>query len=218
MPASVSCSPQPSKVAAICPKRNKRYKRPTLSGLRITASLPRYYLTGKQVDKAVEALAQFHATSTTPMQEMDLAAVVFLAGHQLTAARTVAEVAYKTYPSVHSLLLLANALQLQGRFKEVIRLLDDQRQSYSQSPDFLITLAESEFDAWLYDTAKGDLEHAIALNHDSYQAHFLLGNVWFKTNDVNKAIAEYRIAVNLAPNQPRPYYQLALALEVNQDE
>jgi tetratricopeptide (TPR) repeat protein len=152
------------------------------------------------------------------MQEMELAVVVFLAGHRLMSAHEVAEIAYRTYPSVHSLLLLANTLQLEGRFKEVIQLLGDQRKNYAQSPDFLITLAESEYDDILYDTARDDLEHAITLNRNSYQVHFLLGNVLFKLNAVDKAIGEYHLAISLAPNQPRPYYQLALALQANNDE
>ena len=122
------------------------------------------------------------------------------------------------HPSVHSLLLLANALQLQGRFKDVIRLLGEKRQTYAQSADFLITLAESEYDAVLYDTARADLEQAIELDQNSYQAHFLLGNVWIKSNDVDKAIAEYHKAITLAPNHPRTYYQLALALQTQHQE
>jgi tetratricopeptide (TPR) repeat protein len=188
------------------------------SNTSIQASLAREYLASKQIQKAVDALVHFHATATTPPQELELATIVFLAGHQLISAQAVAEVAYKAYPSVHSLVLLANTLQLQGRFKEVNRLLGDQRNQYSQSPEFLITLAESEYDAVLYDTAREDLEHAIALDNNSYQAHFLLGNVIFKLNDVDKAIAEYRQAIKLAPDRPRAYYQLALALQTKQDE
>jgi tetratricopeptide (TPR) repeat protein len=184
----------------------------------IATSLAREYLAERQIEKAVQALGSFHATPATPRQEMELAAVAFLAGHRLASAHEVAEIAYRTYPSVHSLLLLANTLQLEGRFKEVIQLLGDQRKDYAQSPDFLITLAESEYDDILYDTARDDLTHAIILNQNSYQAHFLLGNVLFKMNDVDKAIAEYHLAISLAPNQPRPYYQLALALQANNDE
>jgi protein O-GlcNAc transferase len=184
----------------------------------IAASLAREYLSAGQVKEAVAALNRFHATPATPQQELELATLVFLAGHQLTSAQSVAEVSYKMHPSVHSLLLLANALQLQGRFKDVIRLLGEKRQTYAQSADFLITLAESEYDAVLYDTARADLEQAIELDQNSYQAHFLLGNVWIKSNDVDKAIAEYHKAITLAPNHPRTYYQLALALQTQHQE
>ena len=184
----------------------------------VAASLARDYYRNGQIDKAVAALEHFRPTATTPMQEIDLCVVVFVAGHQLVSAQSVAEAAYKIYPSVHSLLMLANALQLQGRFKEVIHLLNEKRNTYPDSPDFLITLAESEFDGILYDAARTDLEHAIALNQGSYQGHFLLGNVLVKLGEVDKAVAEYRTAIGLSPGQPRTYYQLALALQAKQDQ
>ena len=184
----------------------------------IAASLAREYLGAGEKDKAAQALAHFHATSTTPQQEMELAVAVDLAVHQLVAAQAVAQAAYRSYPSVHTLLLLANALQLEGRYPEVNRLLGDQRSTYADSPEFLITLAESESDASIFAAARDDLEHAIALDLKSYQAHYLLGNVLSRLNDPDRAIAEYRQAIDLAPDQPRTYFQLALVLRSRQDQ
>ncbi len=184
----------------------------------IAASLAREYLAGGQKDKAAKALDHFHATAKTPQQEMEMAVVVYLAAHQLVAAQTVATADYKSYPSVHTLLLLANALQLQGRYPEVNRLLGSERGIYGNSPEFLITLAESEFDASMYPAARDDLERAISLDARSYQAHYLLGNVLARQNDADRAIAEYRMAIDLAPDQPRTYFQLALILRSKQDE
>jgi len=184
----------------------------------IAASLAREYLGAGEKDKAAQALAHFHAASTTPQQELELAVVVYLAAHQLAAAQTVAQAAYRSYPSVHTLLLLANALQLQGRYPEVNRLLGEKRSTYADSPEFLITLAESESDASIFAAARDDLEHAISLDQKSYQAHYLLGNVLFRLNDPDRAIAEYRRAIDLAPDQPRTYFQLALVLRSRQDQ
>jgi tetratricopeptide (TPR) repeat protein len=184
----------------------------------IAASLAREYLGSGQVDKAAQALGHFHVTPTTPMQEMELGVVVFIAGHQLVSAQAVAQAAYRSYPSVHTLLLLANAMQLQGRFKDVVVLLGGKRDTYAGSPAFLITLAESEYDSILYDAARGDLERAISLDQNSYQAHFLLANALFKLGNVDQAISEYRLAIELSPDQPRTYYQLALALQSKQDQ
>ncbi len=86
----------------------------------IAASLARQYLAGKELDKAVTALAHFHVTAETPEQEIQMAAVVYLAAHQLAQAQTMAEAAYKYYPSIRTLLLLANTLQMQGRFRTSI--------------------------------------------------------------------------------------------------
>lgn len=183
----------------------------------IAASLAREYLNSKQVDKAVNALVYFHVTEQTPEQEMRMAVVVYMAAHRLVAAQTVAEAAYKAYPSVATLLLLANALQLQGRYPDVNRLLGSKRAQYSDSPEFLVTLAESEFDASGYQAAREDLQHAIALDSGLYQAHYLLGNVLAKLNDADGAVSEYHKSIELAPDQPRTYFQLALVLRSKQD-
>jgi tetratricopeptide (TPR) repeat protein len=184
----------------------------------IATSLARDYLNARQIDKALQALGDFHVTATTPLQEMQVGVVVYLAAHHLVPALAVAEAAYKSYPSLKTLLLLANVLQLQGRYKDVNRLLQDQRKAYADSPDFLVTFAESENDAMLWEAARADLEHAISLDDKSYRARYLLGNVLAAMNETDKAETEYRIAIGLAPNQPRTYYQLALLLHAKQDD
>ena len=184
----------------------------------IAASLAREYLSAGEPDKALKALAQFHVTAKTPEQEIEMAVVVYLAAHRLLSAQKLAEEDNKLYPSLHSQLLVANTLQMQGRYPDVIRLLAGKRALYANSPDFFITLAESEFDASTYVAARQDLQRAIALNPKLYQAHYLLGNVLAKINAADGAIAEYRLAIDLAPEQPRTYYQLALVLRSKQDD
>jgi tetratricopeptide (TPR) repeat protein len=184
----------------------------------IAASLARQYMAQKQVAKAAQALAHFHPTPATPIQELQLAVLVFIESHQLVAAHSVAQAAYKAAPSAESLVTLANTLQLQGKFKDVVALLNPQRSQYAGSAAFLITLAESEYDSILYDAARDDLQRALALDAASYQAHYLLGNAWMKLGNTDEAIAEYQKAVQLSPDQPRTYTQLALALESKQDQ
>ncbi|MFZ0302133.1 MAG: tetratricopeptide repeat protein [Terracidiphilus sp.] len=184
----------------------------------VAASLAREYLASGDKDRAVEALAHFHGTAQTPEQELEMAVVVYLSGQRLLSAQTVAQKDYKYYPSVHSLLLLANTLQLQGRYPDVNRILGSKRGLYAGSPEFLVTLAESESDASIYQAARADLQRAITLNPRMYQAHYLLGNVLSRLNDADGAIAEYHQAIDLAPEQPRTYYQLALVLRSKQDD
>ncbi len=184
----------------------------------VAASLARDYLASGDKDQAVKALAHFQATAKTPEQEMEMAILVYLAANQPLRAQTIAEQDYKYYPSVHSLLLLANTLQMQGRYPDVNRLLGNKRDRFADSAEFFVTLAESEFDASIYSAARKDLERAISLNPRMYQAHYLLGNVLFRTGDVDGAISEYRLSIGLAPEQPRTYYQLALALRSKQDD
>jgi len=184
----------------------------------VAASLARQFMIVGQADKAAHALARFHPTATTPQQEMDEAVVVFIAAHQLIQAHAFAEIDFKMYPSVHTLIMLANTLQLEGRYPDVNRLLGDKRSTYSDSPEFFITLAESEFDAGIYDAARQDLERSIALNQNLYQAHYLLANTLVKLNDGERATAEYHRAIDLAPNQPRTYFQLAMLVRSRQEE
>ena len=184
----------------------------------IAASLAREYMNGGHVDKALQTLSDFHVTARTPLQEMQEGVIVYIAAHRLVPAQAVAETACKSYPSLPTLLLLANVLQLEGRYKDVNRLLEDQRKAFGDSPTFLITLAESESDAMLFDHARADLEHAIALDNKSYQAHYLLGTVLIAQSETDRAESEYRTAIQLAPNQPRTYYQLALIFRDKQDE
>jgi tetratricopeptide (TPR) repeat protein len=184
----------------------------------VAVSLARDYLANGDKDQAVKSLAHFHGTPETPEQELEMAVVVYMAGQKLLLAQAVAEQEYKYYPSEHSLLLLSNTLQLQGRYPDVNRLLGSKKGMYGDSSEFFVTLAESEFDASIYPDARKDLQRAISLNPKLYQAHYLLGNVLAKMNDADGAIAEYHQAIDLAPDQPRTYYQLALALRSKLDD
>ncbi len=185
---------------------------------RVSVSLAREYFGMRETGKAVQALAGFDPEPSTPFQELEMAALVLLEGHQLPAAQQAAQVAYTAYPSVRSLLLLANTLQLEGKYKDVLALLEPQRATYSQSAPYLVTFAESEYDAKMFDPARADLEQAIALQPDLYQSHYLLGNVLSGQGDLDRAVAEYHTAISLAPAQPRTWYQLALTLRAKEDE
>ncbi len=184
----------------------------------IATTLAREYLSENRPQKAASALDHFRPAPSTPWQEIQVAGIVYLTNHQLAAAETLAKAGYKAYPSIDSLLLWANVLQLEGRYKDVIAALNAERGNYNDSSSFLITLAESEFDASIYDASRSDVERAISLDPSRYQAHYLLGNVLLKLGESELATAEYRTSLNLAPNQPRTYYHLALALRAEHKE
>jgi tetratricopeptide (TPR) repeat protein len=184
----------------------------------ISTSLARQYLRMGDPDKASQSLENFHPDMNTPSQELEVGTVVFLATHQLVRARTIAQINYSVHPSLRTLLLLANSLQLEGRYKEVVLLLQEKRGTYKQSAAFLITLAESESDEKIYDAARADLVSAIVIDPRLYQGHYLLGNVLNNLGEVDQAVVEYRQAITLAPDQPRTYFALAMALRAKQDE
>lgn len=183
----------------------------------IAASLAREYLRSGQTSNALQALAHFHATPSTRLQEMQLAAVVYLTANKLLSAQAVAETAYRSYPSINTLLLLANVLQLEGKYPAVNSLLGSKRAAFADSAKFMITLAESEYDASMWMTARKDIEHAIALDDSSFQAHYILGNVLVRQGNLDRAITEYREAVKLSPSEPRTYYHLALVYRTKND-
>lgn len=184
----------------------------------IAASLARLYLAANDKQSAARALEHFQPSPETPWREIQLATVVFLANHQLQQAHASAASGFKLYPSIDSLLLLANTLQLEGRYKEVIALLNGQRAAYSGSAPFLVTLAQSEYDAAMYDPAQVDVQGANTLDPKIYAAHYLLGNLLLKTGQPDLAAEEYRTAMQLSPEQPRTYYYLALALRAQHKE
>lgn len=183
----------------------------------IATSLAREYLEERQPGKALNALSDFHAAPAVPEQELELAVVVYMETQHLGLAQKTAEVNYGAHPSVDSLLLLANTLQLQGRYPDVNRLLDSKRKAYSSSPKFLITVAESEYDAQMYGAARRDVERAITLDPKSYAAHYIFGNVLVRLQQPQQAMKEYRAAIALDPSQPRTYFQLAMVLRSQQD-
>ena len=81
-----------------------------------------------------------------------------------------------------------------------------------------MTLAESEYDASIYEAARDDLQRALVLAPGLYQSHYLMGNVLFKLGDLDGAAAEYHKAIELDPSQPRTWFQLALLLRSKEDE
>lgn len=177
----------------------------------LAASLARSYLLSGHPAQAAEAFASTTVGPGVPPQELELRAEVYLAVHQLALAQTAAGAAYRSYPSTETLLLLANVIQTQGRALDALTLLESKREQNSESAPFLITTAECEFDTGAYARAHQDLVHAIAIDGTSYQAHYLLGNTLVKQTQIEEAIAEYQRAIDLAPDKPRTYYQLALA-------
>lgn len=178
---------------------------------RLAASLARIYFMSGHIPEAAEALSSTKITSSAPLQELELRTEINLALHHLAAAQSVAEIANRSYPSSATLLLLANVLQIQGRAPVAYSLLKVQRQGNADSVPFLITIAECEYDIGIFPSAYQDLQHAVTIDPKSFQAHYLLGNTLVKLAQVDDAIEQYRLAIDLAHDRPMPYYQLALA-------
>lgn len=182
------------------------------------ASLARVYAQQHDYAHAAHALEHCVAKESTPLQELQVIAVVELQAHNLKRAEQAGAFAFEAQPSRPALLFLANVLQLQGRSQDVVKLLNAHRAEYGSDPAFLITTAESENDAGLYLPARQDLQQALMAVPNSYPAHYVLGNVLVKTGDLAGAIREYQTAATLSPAQPRTWFQMGKAYEMEQRE
>lgn len=187
------------------------------SNTSLATSLARDQLQDGDLTGALHAISHCAPTRRTPQPELRIFALVYLENHKLKPAAAVAQLAWQAEPSQENLLFLANVLQLQGRYMDVVSLLEKHRSAYGDSAEFLITIGESESDGQLYPQAKRDLQRAADLRPDSYPAHYALGNVLVSTGDIAGGIAEYQKAIALSPQQPRTYYQLGRALEQKND-
>lgn len=183
------------------------------SNCSVAASLARYDVQAGETARAETVVSRCVPTDTTAQRELRMIALVELENQKLTRAGNMARIAYDRQPSEENLLFLANVLQLQGRYMEVVSLLGKQRATYRDSAGFLITLAESESDAKMYAAAGRDLRHALALDPGSYPAHYVLGNLLVTTGRLSQGIAEFQRAIQLSPRQPRTYFQVGKALE-----
>lgn len=183
------------------------------SNCSIAASLSRYDLQAGDAADAERAVRGCVPTERTSQRELRLIALVYLDNGELARARQIADIAYRREPGEENLLFLANVLQLQGRYEDVVTLLGRQRRSYGDSAGFLITIGESESDAKMYPAAERDLRHALVLQPASYAAHYVLGNLLVATGRFAAGIAQFKAAIQLNPQQPRTYYQIGRALE-----
>ncbi|MGA2506808.1 MAG: tetratricopeptide repeat protein [Chitinispirillaceae bacterium] len=84
----------------------------------------------------------------------------------------------------------------------------------SANNDALSNLAKCLVAAGTLTEAKEVLKKVIAAEPGKGEPHSELGDIyWKKENDVDKAMAEYRTAISLEPNNPQFYQDLAMALE-----
>ncbi len=183
----------------------------------LATSLARDELRQGDLAAAGRAVAHCKPTAQTPQRELRMIAMVDLEIHDLPHAAAVAQLAWSADPSQENLLFTANVLQLEGRYMDVVSLLEKHRHAYEDSPEFLITIGESESDGKLYAAAERDLKQAVALAPGSYPAHYVLGNLLVATGNPAAGIEQYQKAVAINPQQPRTYYQIGRALEQKND-
>ncbi len=60
--------------------------------------------------------------------------------------------------------------------------------------------------------AQNSLEDALAIDYNSFDAHFYLGRALFEQNDLDGALFEYELLSDLEPERMEPYYQQGVIL------
>jgi tetratricopeptide (TPR) repeat protein len=106
--------------------------------------------------------------------------------------------------------MYANANKTQqaiAQYKQVIKMDGTSSEAYLNLSKCLMTAGNIE-------EAKQFLKQSITSDPNKGEPHQELGNIyWKKDNDIDKGIAEYRIAVSVEPSVPAFYESLAIALE-----
>ncbi len=108
---------------------------------------------------------------------------------------------------------LATALEAAGEldearnaYKELIAVLPDNPAGYLGLGVLLL-----KFDSEKTDEGIKQLQKAIALDENLYEARITLGRTLIKAGRVAEAVEHLSRAAQLAPNNPEPHYQLAIA-------
>jgi tetratricopeptide (TPR) repeat protein len=94
-----------------------------------------------------------------------------------------------------------------AQFKQVLAYEDSNEDALFNLSRCLIALGQ-------INDAKSYLKQTIAANPNNGEAHYELGNVyWKKDRDIDKGIAEYKLAIAVQPQSAHLYENLALAYE-----
>jgi tetratricopeptide (TPR) repeat protein len=105
-----------------------------------------------------------------------------------------------------SLEALGEYEQARVAYSELIRLQPDKAEGHLGLGVLLTKL-----DASRNDEAISELQKAVSIRGDLYEARIALGRALIKSGRHGDAVEHLKAAATLAPNNPEPYYQLAIA-------
>jgi Tfp pilus assembly protein PilF len=144
----------------------------------------------------------------------------FLAGHASASIQTLVKAVQidPANPGPYPFLADAsgispdNAEQVQAAFAEYLRVApNDARASYDYGLNLLRRAAQAGENSDV--RAEALLQHAVALDPASADAHFQLGVIYGRRGAHDQAVSELESAVRLSPNFKDAHYRLALAYQ-----
>jgi Flp pilus assembly protein TadD len=108
---------------------------------------------------------------------------------------------------------LATTLEASGDYDEARAAYTDLVKFHSDSAEGHLGLGVLlvKLDGQLTEEGIKELEKAISLNGDLYEARISLGRTLIKSGRTTEAVEHLTRAAQLAPNNPEPHYQLAIA-------
>ncbi len=170
----------------------------------------------KFAKQAIECLNKSIELNPNDAEVYYLLGDFFCGAEEYSEALTYLRQALRLQPdliAVHESLI--KILKESGEGANIIEEYHDLLGKYPNNPYLYWGLGRAYFESWETEKAIKNLEKAISLKPDFYEAHLSLGQIymdwWGGEQDYGKAVSKFAYCVNLVPERGEGYYHLAIA-------
>ena len=205
-----AASQRNEKALGVLQEAHRRW--PTDTGIR--QKLARFLISNGHPAEAAVFLSSQPDGALSP-DDLELLVSCYAAMDRFEEAKRYAERAVSESGGRESAVLaLANILQLEGRDPEVIDLLEARAPDFSGSARYIFTLGLSYYNNGNYSRAGKLFGETTSLDPGFAQAHYFQGSTLASMGKPDLAVAHYKDAVRLAPNNSLYHFQLGLVLSM----